>query len=77
MPVSLLLSSWKPHCPKGLVPKVIAKVGFVLKVSAMSESLEFGGNPVMLLLLKKAAASVCTAKSKLSSRAVALVFSSK
>ena len=28
----------------------------------MSGSLGFGGNPVMLLLLKKAAASVCTAR---------------
>ena len=25
VPVSLLLGPWKPHCPKGLVPKVVAK----------------------------------------------------
>ena len=49
----------------------------MLKVSEMRESLGFGENPVVLLLLKKVAASVCTAQSKLSSRAVALVFRSK
>lgn len=54
------------------------KVGFLLKVKRqVSESLGFSEIPVVLLLLKKAAASVCTAQSKLSSRAVALVFSSK